>query len=237
MARSEPVIEWRYPDLPSPSTDQEMLDLLENEKEIRLKWITGTQADGWETFQIIDGVHIEQLAIPESTIHVVRANGILKNIDLDLMFHSTTHGGLEERQKINSEIIDHRIVYKVGGSEVTYISYSAFATPVGVTNREFLGLRTVEDLPGGGKLIVVQSINYEACPFTPSFVRGTLRSGRLFEPLENGDWKMTIVDHVDPRGRVPGFVVNMFKRKAAEAFTKIQNTYGKAVVNSPVETN
>lgn len=50
-------------------------------------------------------------------------------------------------------------------------------------------------------------------------------------PLETeGEYKIVLVDHVDPRGRVPGWIVNMFKKKAAEAIIKIQTIYGKGPV-------
>jgi hypothetical protein len=53
----------------------------------------------------VDGIHIEQLAIPNSTIHVVRAVGTLKNIDIEKLFKAGEEGGLEERKKINNDII------------------------------------------------------------------------------------------------------------------------------------
>ena len=54
-----------------------------------------------------------------------------------------------------------------------------------------------------------------------------MRNARLFEPTEEeGTYKVSLVDHVDPRGNVPGWVVNMFKKKAGEAFLKLQQAYG-----------
>ena len=46
--------------------------------------------------------------------------------------------------------------------------------------------------------------------------------------MGDGEYKIVLVDHVDPRGAVPGFVINLFKKKAAEAIIKLQNVYGGA---------
>ena len=62
--------------------------------------------------------------------------------------------------------------------------------------------------------------------------RATTRNARLFEPIEGkeGQYRLTLVDHVNPRGHVPGFVVNLFKKKAAEAIVKLQHAYGQGAV-------
>jgi hypothetical protein len=48
----------------------------------------------------------------------------------------------------------------------------------------------------------------------------------LNQLMRKEHFKVSLVDHVDPRGNVPGWVVNMFKKKAGEAFLKLQQAYG-----------
>merc|ERR1712232_1385016 len=138
------------------------------------------------------------------------------------MFESFTNGGLEERKKISPEIIEHEVIRIVDEDTKTYLSYSQFSTPMGVSNRDFLTLRSQIELENGSTLIVSQSVNYKDTPFKPSVIRGVTRNGRLFVPQPNGDVLVTLVDHVDPKGSVPAFVINLFKKKAAEAILKLQ---------------
>ena len=52
-----------------------------------------------------EGIDIDQLQLPNSPIHVVRAVGVLKNVDVHKMFESFANGGLEERQKVSPDIL------------------------------------------------------------------------------------------------------------------------------------
>ena len=52
-----------------------------------------------------EGIDIDQLQLPNSPIHVVRAAGVLKNVDVHKMFESFANGGLEERQKVSPDIL------------------------------------------------------------------------------------------------------------------------------------
>ena len=61
----------------------------------------------------------------------MRASGILKNIDLKEMMDTFTNGGLEERRKVNTDILEHEMVHVVPGKPEMYISYSNFSTPMG----------------------------------------------------------------------------------------------------------
>jgi len=224
--------QWRYEDLPSPVTKEEMLEVLEAERKVRQEWLEGTEADGWKKFGAVDGITIEELPIAGSSVHVVRARGILSGVDLEKIFDDFTNGGLEERRQISADILSHEMIYQMEDHVDVYISYSSFSTPMGVSNRDFLTLRNLYRQDDGKYLIVSQSINYEAKPFQAGNVRATTRNARLFEPIEGEErkYKVTLVDHVDPRGNVPGFVVNMFKKRAAEAIIKLQKAYGKGPV-------
>ena len=52
-----------------------------------------------------DGIDIDQYNLPGSPIQLVRAKGILKNIDIEYMFNAFTTGGLDERKKVSPDII------------------------------------------------------------------------------------------------------------------------------------
>lgn len=220
-------VQWKYDELPTPTNEAEMMEVLEKEKQVRLDWMNGTADDGWNDYATIDDVKIEVLTIPDSAIYVVRANGILKNVNMDAVFDAYLHGGMEERRKVNNDIASHEMLFQVETNEECYVTYDSFNTPVGIANREFVCLRNKEQNPDGSHFVVVQSINWEPKPVQSGHVRGTMRSGRLFKPLEDGNWHMTIVDHVEPRGKIPSFVVNMFIKKAAEIFRKMEKVYTK----------
>jgi hypothetical protein len=81
-----------------------LLAVAEKEKAIRKAWMNGTAEDGWQDYATIDGIHIEVLAIPESSINVVRAKGVLHNINMQAVFDAYLSGGIEERKKLSSDL-------------------------------------------------------------------------------------------------------------------------------------
>mmetsp|Transcript_19047 Transcript_19047/g.73313 ORF Transcript_19047/g.73313 Transcript_19047/m.73313 type:complete len:235 (+) Transcript_19047:153-857(+) len=227
-APEETVIEWAYEDLPSPSTHEEMKAVAHQESQCRLEWIKSN--DGWQLFcEMEGGIVIEQREVPGSSIHLIRARGVLKQIDLDKMFHDQLHGGIAVRKQLSTDILAHEMLTKLDDGS-TYVSYSAYSTPLGVSNREFVTMRHHQVCEDGSHLITIQSVNHEKKPFTPGFVRGSTRGARFFRPLETpGDYELILVDHVDPRGMIPGFVINQFKRKAGEAIRKVQDIYSNTL--------
>merc|ERR1712000_558834 len=168
---------------PSPITDADMVKVIEDETNVRKNWIHGTEKEGWKFFADVEGIRIDELAIQNTPIHVIRATAVVC-IDMDAMLRSFTEGGLAERQKVSAEIIDHEKLYQHPDRVDMYISYSAFSAPFGVSNREFLTLRDVFNLEDNSILIVSQSINMEKKPYVPDRVRATTRSARYFVPLE-----------------------------------------------------
>lgn len=48
---------------------------------------------------------IEQREVAGSSIHLIRARGVLKQIDLDKMFHDQLHGGIAVRRQLSTDIL------------------------------------------------------------------------------------------------------------------------------------
>ena len=51
------------------------------------------------------GIKIEQREVVGSSIHLIRARGVLKQIDLDKMFHDQLTGGIAVRRQLSTDIL------------------------------------------------------------------------------------------------------------------------------------
>merc|ERR1712137_1211166 len=91
------------------------MGVIDSEIKIRKEWMEGTAEDGWTFFQEVEGIKIDELVIPNSSVHVVRASGILKGVDLESMLIAFADGGLEERRKVNADIVVHEKSSRSGG--------------------------------------------------------------------------------------------------------------------------
>jgi hypothetical protein len=65
-------------------------------------------------------------------------------------------------------------------------------------------------------LIGIQSINDQSYPFDTNSVRGVSHSGILIEPFSETQLKVVSVDHLDPKGWVPSYMVNLYTSTAGD---------------------
>ena len=216
--------EWKYDDLPTPEKDEDFKQLGEESIKQRLEWFKGTEKDGWRTFCDEDGILIEEKDIPGSNIPVIRATTVLKNVDIKkvdkLVFDSTT----EEKQELADDIMFHEKIKEF--DENCHLARSHYKTPMMISNREFLALRTRRVLNDNNSvLIAVQSLNYKDVPFSNGFVRGSSVCATLLESMDDNNVKAITLDHVDPKGSIPTMIVNAYKKKAAFRLQQIQRVY------------
>eukprot|EP01104_Vermistella_antarctica_P012440 TRINITY_DN359_c0_g1_i1.p1 TRINITY_DN359_c0_g1~~TRINITY_DN359_c0_g1_i1.p1 ORF type:complete len:266 (-),score=68.76 TRINITY_DN359_c0_g1_i1:142-939(-) len=103
--------------------------------------------------------------------------------------------------------------------------YQSYAAPFPVASRNFLAVRyTRRD--GETVTITGGSINHADYPMDPNYCRGVLHvGGWRLEPIEGEPNKCQVVRviQVDPCGMIPGWIVNMFKSKAAQALVDLRD--------------
>jgi START domain len=201
--------QWKHDDLPTPTTKKEYQKLATSVLSKRRELI---DTHGWTMVhdaEDLDDVIIEKKEIGNSGIATIRVTGFIKleggKIIDDLakeIFDPT-----EKLQKrIYESVTEYKRVRKVSSKIVVG---RTVAQASGITNREFLAMRTIEST-SNGYLIGIQSINDEDHPHDSSCVRGTFKNGIELTPVMDGVVQVRTVDHIDPKGWVPGMLINSF---------------------------
>ena len=223
---------WKYDELSTPITNEQYIDLANHAVEQRLSWLYGGIIDGWHAIHTIGNdnnnnnyVLIEELKLDTSKIDVVRASTVLENVNMDDVVRFYYDGDLNERQKVDPDIMYHNYVEKITDNILVF--HSQYKTPFGVTKREFVAMRILTPLENGGFLITIHSINRQDIPFSKDFVRGVSNSSTLLLPQKDGKIQITTVDHIDPKGWIPTMIINNYKKKAGNKLLQIQKVYQK----------
>jgi len=103
---------------------------------------------------------------------------------------------------------------------------SSFDAPFPVKSREFLQVRMYKE-DNGTYYVMHYSINFPGVPVGKDCVRAFAVSGYLIRPVPGhpDQTQLTLLAQVDPKGNVPGFVVNLGKGKGAEAIQNIRKFF------------
>jgi hypothetical protein len=106
-------------------------------------------------------------------------------------------------------------VQLLSGTPFEFLEYSHIKTPFVIKDRDFvtqIKIRLLEDTRS--ILITNQAAGNEAQAPRTNYVRGEIREARfLIEPgPREGTTKLTAEMHVDPKGTVPKWIVNLFQR-------------------------
>lgn len=215
--------EWEYVDLPSPQTTEEYEELASNTLDKRLRQINSSGWSNLKTAESNDGVSIETKPVEGSDIVMVRVRGTVnlrpgQTIDDILMtLHEPT---LSQKKELYHSVVDYEILNRI--DDRTHISRTVAQT-TGISDREFINIRTYILQPDGSYLLGVQAINYKSFPFDAYAVRGTSNSGILIEEINESTAQITSVDHIDPKGWVPVFVVDSFLGSAGDWIKRLSS--------------
>jgi len=204
LGGSEAPLEWKYDDLPTPKSDEEYKEEAAKAIAVRLEW--ADSKDGWEEIQRERGVVLEQRELPGSWIHLVRARALLRNIEVEDIIRLTYDADLKERKTLIDDITNHEVIEEIVPGEL-HVAHSQFSAPMGVTNREFVAIRTRKTLDDGRIIVAIQSVNVEGRPFSPGFVRGSSNSCLVVEKTKdkqgNDVVRVVTVDHIGMLPRAP----------------------------------
>jgi hypothetical protein len=182
-------------------------------------------SDGWTKLATTNGVLIEEKSIDNSEVTLIRTSYMLQNVNLDKLIkhiHNPTH---EERKLVYTKLKDHHTLQTF--DEHMVVAKSQFNTPYPVVDREFVALRSKKLLYSGQYLISIRSIHRPDQLLTADHVRGTSNSNIYVSPQENNTVKIVSVDHVDPKGWLPGYLVNSFKETAGEWLNNLEHVCQK----------
>jgi len=103
------------------------------------------------------------------------------------------------------------------------VAQTLYSAPFPVAWRDAILLRSVIRLPDGTIQLINTSINDSRAEELSGYVRCYVKiAGWIIKPLEDGKKSFCIrLAQIDPRGWIPPFVVNLFKRKLADGVISI----------------
>lgn len=163
---------------------------------------------GWEKIGDKDGVTVFKREVPGSPFHGLRGSGLVRappsRVALVLLDDARAPEWVDS--------LDAAMVVNVISSS-EYIEYNHVSMPWPVSDREFLTRVTLEhDAASGAAIIRSEPEQQASFPLRPKTVRGALRGVYLLEPREGGQSTyLTVELHSDPRGWLPGWLVNFFQ--------------------------
>ncbi len=133
---------------------------------------------------------------------------------------------LEVRQQWDPQVIKYDLVREIDAN--THLLHYVYGAPFPVTTRDFSVIRHV-DRRKGRHVLCARSVETEAIPVSCDCVRGEVFiSGYLVEDAEKERLcTITTLNHVDPKGWIPAFVVNMAKNKQLTKLQKLSTMIPK----------
>jgi hypothetical protein len=204
--------EWKYDDLPSPDNDDQYINLSEICIEKRKQMI---DSKGWSLVKTRKNLKhggeivIESKPVEGSDIMIVRVTGYIRlaeGMNLDNLAQQLYDPTFEERKRLNENVTGYEKLKSIVDS--VFVNRTV-ASALGITDREFVALKTYERT-GMGYVIATQSINSKEYPFDPNCVRGVSSCGMELTMVSDTVVKIVSVDHIDPKGWVPGMIINSF---------------------------
>ena len=209
--------EWKYDEISTPKTEEDYKSV--GQEILRKRSELIHDDNGWTTVSCpeneddITAVKIEQKVI-NSSIATVRVTGYVKLEGKTIkelakeLFDPTE----ESRKKLYTSVVSYDKLKDIN----PYINVGrTVGESTGITNRELLAMRILNKIKNG-YLIGVESINDENIPFDPSCVRGVNRSGVQLSSVTDSIVQIISVDFIDPKGWVPGMVINSFISSAGD---------------------
>ena len=176
----------------------------------------------WST--AVAGVELRTKEIQGSPANIARAEGVLE-LPVDKLLPQVASVDGEHFKAQDDELLDWKVLKTI--DDANAIVYSGHKCPFPVTNRELLYVRTVHKLDDGRTLVVGASINDKDQNVVDGRVRAVVLACWLFAPQDGGKTHVTRVIQLDPKGSVPGFLINAQQAKAATAISILQKFASK----------
>jgi hypothetical protein len=218
-------LDWKYENIPTPKTDEDYKKLIDAVFNQRLRWIKDYPR--WNKIEDRNDLTLREIYVNNSDFPIYCTSGILHNVNIDDIAKLFYNSEYEEKKVIFEDLISQEItnLKEIKNAHVINSKYSA---SFGVSNREILGVKAIRKYDTGGYFIVVQSINKESIPFSNLYVRAIAQCATVLRPInDDKDVEIININHIDPKGWIPSFLVTMFRNKQFTSIEKIQEIYGK----------
>lgn len=208
-------MEWKYPELKTPITKSDYTTLIEKE----LKIASHLLSSEWKYLKKnTHGDILSQISYDDT--QYVKTSGTLSKVFLTNLIEVAFHLPLNEKKKIESDILDYRFLDDI--DENTYVCTSKFKAPLRMAPRDFVYIKALREVTEDSYLIIFKSINREDYPFKEGVVRGTLTTYYYIQDLGNLNVTLTIITNIDPKGWIPNWISIIVKNKELARFEKIR---------------
>lgn len=219
--------------LPEPSTVEEYQKLCSETLEKILKLAeplddeTLSELDGgWEEIQVNGDRNGDTRLFSKAPeegqgTHLLKTTGTVACTP-EALFHAISSADVEERRRWEKDLLEFRIVEEV--TKDIQVLYTSYRAPSPVTSRDFVAVKAKKRLVVRGEPRLISfgtSIGHSSCPLNPNYVRAVATSAFIISKVSGDPSRCHCIrlTQVDPKGSIPGFVINLSKQKAAAAFS------------------
>eukprot|EP01088_Endostelium_zonatum_P018547 TRINITY_DN598_c7_g1_i1.p1 TRINITY_DN598_c7_g1~~TRINITY_DN598_c7_g1_i1.p1 ORF type:complete len:462 (-),score=166.16 TRINITY_DN598_c7_g1_i1:44-1429(-) len=220
------------PELPSPQSATDYVNLVDETLSLVLRLDSETpQTSDWssvpfKSFYGPDNIFLYDKPVtptpasPDSkegasTISTVKVVAQTMPCSVLEMYTCLATEDVTEIQKLEKILLSFEIISRPLPN--TSVIRTRISAPFPVTNREAVAFRTVHRLHDGGFIMFGQSINHPDCLTCGNFVRATGLIAVIVRPIQGEPdiCQLTRIVRIDPKGMIPGWIVNQAKKKAA----------------------
>ncbi len=191
----------------------------------------------WKKVTERDGIVLEEIEVEGSDFLAYRTTALLHNVNIDDITRLVYDAEYDEKKKIADDLMSQRTIQEYPPKfsdkhmSESHVCLARYSTPFGISNREFLAVKSLYKFESGIRLITVKSINMDSVPPDDDYVRGTSDCAitliPVYEPSSSScsTVKIVNVNHIDPKGYVPAFLINMFKERSMKTIENTRRIY------------
>jgi len=194
------------------------------EKTLQLLKEHTSDHDGWKKVSYENGFTLYEKAVEgNDSIHLVKTEGML-NVSPQKAAALVRDTAIESRKRWDTELDFYNVIETI--SDRILLAHIGFHTPFPVTPRDFSTLRCTAEEDGVYYFWSFSVVSPQIPEDKNSkYVRGIIIvSGFAIKPVEGHDDQCLIVNpnQVDPKGWIPGWVVNLGKGKSLARMTNMK---------------
>jgi len=197
---------------------------------------TASADAGWEQVRVKDGIVVSRKEVAGSPFVAFRGEG---DVDAGIQQVADVLVDVPHEKDWIDSIVEARVLKKL--SQTEYVMYSHAATPAPMTDRDFVTNVTI-GVDGAKKKLAIRmrSVEDDAAP-TTKYVRAELKdSWFVLTAIDGGKRTHVVAEiHCDPKGAIPGFIVNQFQKGwgySTISSLRSQVKKGVAPVNQQLKT-
>ena len=215
--------------IPSPKTETDYSNVIDDAYSQGIKWV---HRKDWKKVTEKDDILLEELEVEGSDFLAYRTTALLRNVNIDDITRLVYNAGYQEKKRVAEDLISQKTIKRVT-SHCAYVCLARYSTPsFVVSDREFLAVKSLHKFDSGARLVTVKSIDLDDVPPDDDYVRGTSDCAIMLLPMEEDPGigsvptvKIVNVNHIDPKGYVPAFLINMFKERSLQMIENIRKVY------------